>query len=94
MGYAITKIPEDFHLHKGVKRVYDQRRNMIESGEGIDWGTAEALAFGTLISEGGRPCLWTLMLTTLPVVCMAPLHVRRHLGEPVWLGVVRLHNVS
>ena len=56
MGYAITKIPEDFHLHKGVKRVYDQRRNMIESGEGIDWGTAEALAFGTLISEGGSPC--------------------------------------
>jgi hypothetical protein len=52
VGYAITKIPEDFRLHKGVKRVYDQRRQMIESGEGIDWGTAEALAFGTLISEG------------------------------------------
>ncbi len=52
MGYAITKIPEDFHLHRGVKRVYDARRQMIETGDGIDWGTAEALAFGTLISEG------------------------------------------
>ena len=38
VGYAITKMPEGFHLHKGVKRVYDQRRQMIESGEGVDWG--------------------------------------------------------
>lgn len=57
VGYAITKVPDDFHLHKGVKRVYDQRRQMIETGEGIDWGTAEALAFGTLLSEGGTPSL-------------------------------------
>lgn len=55
VGYAITKIPEDFTLHKGVKRVYEQRRQMIESGEGVDWGTAEALAFGTLLSEGMHP---------------------------------------
>ncbi len=54
VGYAITKIPDDFTLHKGVKRVYEQRRQMIESGEGVDWGTAEALAFGTLLSEGMR----------------------------------------
>ena len=52
VGHAITKIPDDFNLHRGVKRVYDQRRQMIETGEGIDWGFAEALAFGTLISEG------------------------------------------
>ena len=52
VGYAITKMPEGFHLHKGVKRVYDQRRQMVESGEGVDWGMAEALAFGTLLSEG------------------------------------------
>ena len=54
VGYAITKMPEGFHLHKGVKRVYDQRRQMIESGEGVDWGMAEALAFGTLLSEGAQ----------------------------------------
>ena len=53
VGYAITKMPEGFHLHKGVKRVYDSRRQMVESGEGVDWGMAEALAFGTLLSEGG-----------------------------------------
>lgn len=61
VGYAITKMPEGFHLHKGVKRVYDQRRQMIETGEGIDWGMAEALAFGTLLSEGEPlPVLATL----------------------------------
>jgi 2-oxoglutarate dehydrogenase complex dehydrogenase (E1) component-like enzyme len=52
VGYALTKVPDGFTLHKGVKRVYEQRRQMIDSGEGIDWGTAEALAFGTLLSEG------------------------------------------
>ena len=55
VGYAITTVPEDFHMHRGVKRVYEQRRNMVDSGEGIDWGMAEALAFGTLISEGEGP---------------------------------------
>ena len=53
VGYALTNVPEGFTLHKGVKRVYEQRRQMIDTGEGIDWGTAEALAFGTLLSEGG-----------------------------------------
>ena len=45
-------------MHRGVKRVYEQRRGMVDSGEGVDWGMAEALAFGTLISEGvpSGPC--------------------------------------
>ena len=54
MGYAITRLPEDFKPHKQIRRVYDQRRKMIETGEGIDWAMAEALAFGTLLSEGAR----------------------------------------
>ena len=62
VGYAITTAPEDFHMHRGVKRVYEQRRGMIDSGEGIDWGMAEALAFGTLISEGRRPA-WVAALS-------------------------------
>lgn len=33
-------------------QVYEARRNMVESGEGIDWGMGEALAFGTLLAEG------------------------------------------
>ena len=54
MGYAITRLPEDFKPHKQIRRVFDQRRKMIETGEGIDWAMAEALAFGTLLSEGAR----------------------------------------
>lgn len=52
MGYAITALPENFQPHKRIKKVYDERRHMIESGEGVDWGMAEALAFGTLLAEG------------------------------------------
>ncbi|MEO1279836.1 MAG: 2-oxoglutarate dehydrogenase E1 component, partial [Planctomycetota bacterium] len=49
---AMTKLPEGFSVHRGIKRVYDARRKAIETGEGIDWATAEALAFGTLLLEG------------------------------------------
>ena len=49
---SISGLPEGFNPHKGIKRVFDGRRKMVESGEGVDWGFAEALAFGTLVSEG------------------------------------------
>ena len=52
---SISELPEGFNPHKGIKRVFEGRRKMMESGEGIDWGFAEALAFGTLVSEGGVP---------------------------------------
>ncbi|XP_074313299.1 uncharacterized protein LOC141648496 [Silene latifolia] len=54
VGKAITTIPENFNPHKAVKRIYDQRAQMIETGEGIDWAVAEALAFGTLLVEGNH----------------------------------------
>jgi 2-oxoglutarate dehydrogenase E1 component len=54
VGTAITQLPDSFSPHRQIKKVYDQRRQMIEKGEGIDWGFAEALAFGTLISEGNH----------------------------------------
>ena len=52
VGYAITTLPEGMTPLRQLKRVYDQRREMVETGKGIDWGFAEALAFGTLLSEG------------------------------------------
>lgn len=52
VGQSITTLPDDFTAHKGIQRVYDARRKMIETGEGVDWATAEALAFGTLLVEG------------------------------------------
>ena len=52
IGRALTKVPEGFNVHRTVKRFLDNRLAAIESGEGIDWATAEALAFGTLVTEG------------------------------------------
>ncbi len=51
----MTKLPEGFTPHRQIGKVYEARRNMVETGEGVDWGMAEALAFGTLLAEGKRP---------------------------------------
>ena len=52
IGKKLTDIPEDFNVHRTIKRFLDNRAKMMETGEGIDWATAEALAFGTLVKEG------------------------------------------
>ncbi len=52
VGTALTSVPANFNVHKTVKRFLDNRLAAIESGEGIDWATGEALAFGTLVVEG------------------------------------------
>jgi 2-oxoglutarate dehydrogenase E1 component len=52
LGRKITTIPESVDAHKTVRRVIEARRAAIESGEGLDWGTAEHLAFATLLDEG------------------------------------------
>ncbi|MCC0009480.1 MAG: 2-oxoglutarate dehydrogenase E1 component [Hyphomicrobiaceae bacterium] len=52
IGQRITTIPSDFHIHKTVGRLLERRREMVETGEGIDWGMAEHLAFGSLCVEG------------------------------------------
>jgi 2-oxoglutarate dehydrogenase E1 component len=52
IGRKITAVPEGFHVHKTIQRFLDNRRQAIESGQGIDWATGEALAFCTLLLEG------------------------------------------
>ncbi|MFP4313461.1 MAG: 2-oxoglutarate dehydrogenase E1 component [Alphaproteobacteria bacterium] len=52
VGKVITEIPEGFDINSKLKRVLDAKTKMLESGEGFDWATAEALAFGTLIQDG------------------------------------------
>jgi 2-oxoglutarate dehydrogenase E1 component len=52
IGARLCEVPEGFHLHRTIGRFLDNRRKMIETGEGIDWATAEALAFGSLLLEG------------------------------------------
>ncbi|MDO8360833.1 MAG: thiamine pyrophosphate-dependent enzyme, partial [Devosia sp.] len=52
IGTRLTAVPAGFTIHKTLKRFLDNRLAAIESGEGIDWSTGEALAFGTLVAEG------------------------------------------
>ena len=53
-GNALWRVPEGFAVNPKIARQLDAKRVMIESGEGIDWATGEALAFGTLLTEGHR----------------------------------------
>jgi 2-oxoglutarate dehydrogenase E1 component len=52
VGAALTRVPEGFAVHKTVARNLEAKDAMFKSGEGFDWATAEALAFGTLMLEG------------------------------------------
>jgi 2-oxoglutarate dehydrogenase E1 component len=52
IGAKITTIPQGFHAHRTIQRFLENRHKAIETGEGIDWATAEALAFCSLLREG------------------------------------------
>jgi 2-oxoglutarate dehydrogenase E1 component len=52
VGKAITSVPKDFDLNSKIARQLEAKKKMFESGEGFDWATAEALAFGSLALEG------------------------------------------
>ncbi len=52
IGTKITTIPNSVNIHRTLKRIIKARADKIESGENIDWGLAEHLAFGTLVMEG------------------------------------------
>jgi 2-oxoglutarate dehydrogenase E1 component len=52
VGAALTRVPEGFDLHKTIARQLEAKRAMFDTGRGFDWATAEALAFGSLCTEG------------------------------------------
>ena len=52
IGKKLTEVPKDFEAHKTIARFLENRRQAIETGEGIDWSTAEALAFGAILLDG------------------------------------------
>ena len=47
----ITTVPEGFNINRKLQRVLDAKKKMFESGEGFDWATGEALAYGTLLQQ-------------------------------------------
>ncbi|PIE11689.1 MAG: 2-oxoglutarate dehydrogenase E1 component [Rhodobacterales bacterium] len=52
IGRSLTQAPADHTLHKTVTRLLDAKKEMFDTGQGFDWATAEALAFGSLLTEG------------------------------------------
>src|SRR5499427_1772249 len=52
IGRKITRVPDGFRVHRTIQRFLDNRAKAIENGVGIDWATAEALAFCSLLREG------------------------------------------
>jgi len=52
VGLALCRPPKNFNANRKIVRLLKAKARMIESGEEIDWATAEALAFGTLLLEG------------------------------------------
>jgi 2-oxoglutarate dehydrogenase E1 component len=54
VGHVLAAVPEDFNANPKIVRQLEAKRAMIDTGEGIDWATGEALAFGTLLMEGHR----------------------------------------
>ena len=54
IGKVLTSLPDGFNAHKTIQRFLEGRAKMMETGEGIDWAMAEALAFGSLCLDGHK----------------------------------------
>ena len=48
----LTTYPADFHIHPKVKKLLEQRAEMGAGKRPVDYGMAEALAFGSLVKAG------------------------------------------
>jgi 2-oxoglutarate dehydrogenase E1 component len=49
---GLTELPEGFHLHPKLMKFNEARKEFIEGKAGADWALGEALAFGSLLTEG------------------------------------------
>ncbi len=52
IGKALSAWPEDFTPHKLLAKQLKKRTQSVLDEESLDWGTAEALAFGSLLIDG------------------------------------------
>ena len=51
-GEKIYNLPLNLNFHSTIKRLFEAKKKMFDTGKGFDWATAESLAFGTLLIEG------------------------------------------
>ena len=49
---ATCEVPEEFSLNPKLKRFFKARLQMADGERALDWGTAEILAFASLVVEG------------------------------------------
>ena len=52
IGQVLTYVPAGFNIHPTLTRILKAKAEMIETGQGLDWATAEALAYGSLLRDG------------------------------------------
>jgi len=52
IGEGLARLPDGFTPVERARRVLAERRERVARGEAIDWGTAEALAYGSILLEG------------------------------------------
>jgi 2-oxoglutarate dehydrogenase E1 component len=48
----LTTVPDGVTIHKTLARILEAKRKTLDEGQGLDWATAEALAFGSLVEDG------------------------------------------
>ena len=49
---GLVRVPPDFHVHPKIVKLLEQRAEMGHGKRAVDYGFAEALAFGSLVLEG------------------------------------------
>jgi 2-oxoglutarate dehydrogenase E1 component len=52
IGESLARLPEGFNVHPKIKRLIEQRLQMARGERPVDFGMAEALAFGSLLRKG------------------------------------------
>lgn len=52
LGRTLTTVPDGHNIHPTLARVLETKKATFAKGEGLDWASGEALAFGSLLSEG------------------------------------------
>ncbi len=54
LGARLSRVPSGFNAHPKITKLLQQRAEMVEGSRKVDWGMAEALAFGSLVTSGIR----------------------------------------
>lgn len=67
IGCKSVEFPEDLSIHTHLRKNHcEARLNKLFEGKSIDWATAEALAFGSLLHEGKyRILIWLIWFCQL-----------------------------